>query len=114
MRQYGEVPPVLSTALAPAISAATGLGTGGGAGVQTPDGQGWGAVIVRAGPGAPAGGSLTLVYPQTPPAMFYGPSEAFGTLAVAGQGTTTHVLSWTGTLTPNQPHRIAYEWGSSF
>jgi hypothetical protein len=111
------VPPILSTAQPPAVSAVTGLGTGGGAGVQSQlapsDGQGAGQVLVRAGQDAALGGSVTLAYPQTPPTMFYAPSEAFQDFAVAGQGTSTHTLSWTNALSPNQVHAIAYQWSVS-
>lgn len=116
MRQYGSVPPILSTAQAPAVSAATGLGTGG-AGVQSQgspsDGQGFGQVVVTAGLNAAVGGSVVLSYGSIPPTMFYAPSEAFQGFAVAGQGTATHTLTWTNQLSPNQPHRIAYEWSVS-
>ena len=37
MRQYGFVPSPLAASNTPGVSATTGLGTGGGAGVQTPD-----------------------------------------------------------------------------
>lgn len=113
MRQYGEVPPWLSPAVAPAVSATTGLGTGGGAGVQTPDGQGFGSIIVAAGPDAAVGGSITLVYATTPPTMFYAASDAFGTLTVTGQGTTTHTLTWTAKPSNRSDHLISYEWATS-
>lgn len=117
MRNYGAVPPVLSTAQPPAVSATTGLGTGGGASVQSmgspSDGQGFGQVVVAAGLNASAGGSVTLVYATTPPTIFYAGTEAFGTLTVTGQGTTTHVLSWSTTLSSRRDHMIAYEWAVS-
>lgn len=116
MRQYGMALPILSTAQPPAVSSATGLGTGGGAGVQSQlaptDGQGAGFVELSAGVDAATGGSIVLTYPQTPPTMFYSAPEALPGFSVAGQGTTTHTLSWTG-KPPAGRHRIAYQWSVS-
>lgn len=117
MRQYGEVPALLSTASPPAVSSATGLGTGGGVGLDarlSPNGgQSFGQFLVYAGQDAAVGGSLVITYAQTPPTMFYAPSEAFTGFAVAGQGTTTHTLTWSNKLSPNKPHQIGYEWSVS-
>lgn len=117
MRQYGMVPPILSTAQPPAVSAATGLGTGGGAGVQSKgspsDGQGFGHVDIQVGPNPATGGSIVLQFPTTPPTMVYLPDTVFAGFAVAGQGTQTHTLTWTNALLPNQRRRIDYEWSVS-
>jgi len=111
------VPPVLSTAAAPLVSATTGLGTGGGASVSTPDGQGFGEVKVFVGPGVSSTGSVTLVFAQTPPTLFYGLPPEFGTVTVTSQGATTQALSWTGaTLSAargSKPYTFSYEWSVS-
>lgn len=119
MRYYGSVPPVLSTAQAPAVSATTGLGTGGGAGVfskGTPaDGQGFGWIELFAGVDAATGGSVTLVFATTPPLLFLSPNTAsFGTLSAPNNdgAHTTIVVSWTGKLAAGR-HRIDYEWSVS-
>lgn len=115
MRQYGEVPPVLSTNAAPQVSATSGLGTGGGAAVQTKDGQGFGEVLVTSGSNPSAGGSVTLTFAQTPPVLFLAGDEAFGALTAANNdgAHTTFAISWATTLPPNRALRLAYEWSVS-
>ena len=112
MRQYGEVPPWLSTAAAPAVSATTGLGTGGGAGVQTKDGQGFGTVEIVAGNNAAVGGSVVLAFPSLPPLMFFSTTDAFGALSSANNPSTSITISWTAQLKPGR-HIINYEWAVS-
>jgi hypothetical protein len=115
MRQFGEVPPWLSTAAAPAVSAASGLGTGGGAGVQTTDGQGFGEVRIVTGNNPSAGGSVTLTFPQQPPVLFLAGDEGFGALSAPNNDGAhiTFVISWATTLPPNRRLRIHYEWNVS-
>lgn len=119
MRQYGEVPPVLSTAQPPAVSAVTGLGTGGGAGVQSmgspSDGQGFGDVYVVVGANPSAGGSVELTFPTTPPVLFFSADEAFGVLTITGNDGLTDVIlvEWATTLQLGQRFRIHYEWETS-
>lgn len=115
MRQYGEVPPWLSTAAAPAVSATTGLGTGGGAGVQTKDGQGFGAVEIIVGSNPSVGGSVALVFPQQPPVLFFSATDGFGTLSATNNdgAHTTITLNWTAQLQPGSRQSIQYEWSVS-
>lgn len=112
MRQYGEVPPWLSAAAAPQVSATTGLGTGGGAGVQTQDAQGFGSVFVQVGSNPSGSGSITLVFATTPPTMFFS-WDSDVTLSVSGQGTTSITLSWASTLQAGRKNVISYEWSVS-
>lgn len=115
MRQFGEVPPWLSTASAPAVSSVTGLGTGGGAGVQTKDGQGFGAVEIVTGSNPSAGGSVVLAFAQQPPIMFFGATDGFGTLtATNNDGAHMSItLNWTAQLPPGRRLSIHYEWANS-
>lgn len=112
MRQYGELPPWLSTAAAPAVSAVTGLGTGGGAGVQTKDGQGFGEVCIVAGSNPSVGGSVVLAFAQVPPLMFFGAADGFGVLTATNNPSAAITLTWTAQLKPGR-HVIAYEWSNS-
>lgn len=119
MRQYGSVPPVLSTAQPPAVSATSGLGTGGGAGVQSrsqpSDGQGQFSVNIVNGSAVSVGGSVTLIFPQTPPLLFIAGSEVFGTITAPNNtgSNTTITISWTGTLAPFSRLQLNCEWASS-
>lgn len=119
MRQYGEVPPVLSTAQPPAVSAVTGLGTGGGAGVQSKgapsDGQGFGAVEIIVGSNPSVGGSVTLIFAQQPPLLFIAGTDAFGTITAPNNdgAHTTIVINWTTQLQPGARMALHYEWASS-
>lgn len=117
MRSYGAVPPVLSTAQPPKVSGVTGLGTGGGAGVQSKglpsDGQGFGYVDIMTGSNPSVGGNVALTFPAVPPTLAFAGDEAFGLLSIAGQGTVNIVLTWTPQLPPKRRLRIAYEWANS-
>lgn len=112
MRQYGEVPPWLAPLNTPSVGAVTGLGTGGGACVQTPDSGGFGEVRVYPGKGAASSGSVALVFPNTPPTLFIAADWATVTQATVGNTVT---ISWTGAnLVNNGKHvKIAYEWSVS-
>lgn len=119
MRQFGEVPPWLSSpANAPVVSSTTGLGTGGGAGVFTPIGSGFGRIDVQVGSGSiSATPQIVLSFPSAnPPTLFFGCPDAMPNqnLTVTGQGTQTMTLSWTGlNLRPNSKHVVTYEWATS-
>lgn len=119
MRSFGSVPPVLSVAQPPAVSAVTGLGTGGGAGVQSKgspsDGQGFGSVEIIAGSNPSAGGSVTLIFPALPPLLFIAGTDEFGTITAPNNdgAHTTITINWTGTLKPGQRYSLAYEWSVS-
>ena len=111
MRKAASAPAVLSAALPPAISATTGLGTGGGAAVQPTD-PSEGVIRVLAGPNASAGGSVTLTFAVSPPTLFVGGAgDKFGAISIAGQGTTSVTVSWTAQL-PQGEHRLDYEWAT--
>lgn len=114
MRQYGSVPPWLAADNTPQVSAIVGLGTGGGAAVQTPDSGGFGSVDVFAGPGALAAGSVALTFPSTPPTLFIAADEAFGPVT---QETVDNVvtISWTAAslIARSTRYRIYYEWETS-
>lgn len=117
MRQYGEVPPWLSTARPPAVTLAIGLGTGGGAGVQTPDGSGFGTVRVRTGSNPSGiGGSISFKFPDgNPPPLFVSCSEGFGAVSVNGNDGSTDTVQvlWGAALPANSDLRIHYEWATS-
>ncbi len=119
MRQYGEVPPTLSTAQPPAVSAVTGLGTGGGAGIYSggspSDGQGFGSVQIVAGSNPSVGGSVTLVFPQQPPLLFISGNGEFGTITAPNNdgAHTTIAINWTGQLRPGEKFQLNYEWAVS-
>ena len=115
MRQFGEVPPVLSTVPAPVVASVTGLGTGGGAGVSTPDGQGFGKVNVMAGVGPSAAGNVVLNSASNWPQMFVSGELSFGALTVSGTGTTSLTIAWTAAnlKNPTKPYELYYEWFSS-
>lgn len=115
MRQYGEVPPWLAANNTPAVSATTGLGTGGGASVQTPDSGGFGDINVSVGRGATAAGSIALTFPSAPATLFIAADEAFGPIT---QATVADVvtISWTAAnfvAGNSKPYRIHYEWAVS-
>ena len=110
MRQAGNAPGVLAAANPPAVSAATGLGTGGGASVRVDD-PSEGAIVLRAGLDATTGGSVTLKFASAPPTLFIAGHDGFGTVSVSGQGTTTVTVNWTGKLAAGE-HRLAYEWAT--
>lgn len=116
MRQYGEVPPVLSTIPAPTLSAVTGLGTGGGAGVFAPGNSGYGYIDVMAGADATTGGSLVMNFAGgvAPPTLFLSAPATFGTLTITNNATTAITVAWSGKPSSANPkHRITYEWAVS-
>lgn len=118
MRQYGEVPPWLSSAAAPAVTSTSGLGTGGGAGVFSEDGQGFGRILVNPGKSPSASGNVVITFPATPPLLFIAPSDPddFGTFTVTNNdgAHTSITLSWTGAkLVGGKKYTIAYEWNVS-
>ena len=115
MRQYKEVPPWLAASNTPAVSATTGLGTGGGASVQTPDSGGFGEVLVRGGVGVATSGSVALTFPSTPPTLFVSGDQEFGTITQATVGDVV-TISWTGgTMIPrDRLYQLHYEWESSY
>lgn len=119
MRQYGSVPPVLSVAQPPAVSAATGLGTGGGAGIhsrlQPSDGQGAFTVRLLTGSNPSVGGSVTIVFATQPPILFIAGTDGFGTITAPNNdgAHTTIVISWTAQLAPNAHVPLHLEWASS-
>ena len=56
MRQYGSVPPWLAADNTPLVKSTTGLGTGGGAGIDTKDSSGFGEIDIFLGPARTASG----------------------------------------------------------
>lgn len=120
MRQYGEVPPVLSTAQPPAVSATTGLGTGGGAGVHSKgspsDGQGFGVINLVVGSNPSVGGSVTVIFAQQPPLLFIAPNgDGLGTITAPNNdgSHTTITINWSAQPRANSRMAIDYEWASS-
>jgi hypothetical protein len=111
MRNAYEPPPWLAPQNTPKVASVTGLGTGGGAGVQTADSDGFGAVRVFAGPDATAGGTIVLAFPSPPVVLFMSAPESFGTLSQIPSGNQITV-SWTGTPRAGM-HQINYEWSVS-
>jgi hypothetical protein len=112
MRSAYEPAPWLAPLNTPSVSAATGLGTGGGAGVQTPDSSGFGSVVVIIGTGWTSNGSVALQFPSTPPNLFLSGSQSFGTLS---QNTVGNVvtISWIGASFVPGRHLLQYEWSVS-
>lgn len=114
MRRAYEPIPWLATPNPPRVSATTGLGTRGGAGISSPiPGSGVGHVNIYTGTNPAVGGSVTLAFATAPPTLFVSGSEGLGPLVVTGQGTTAVTITW-----PLQPQRstrqsIHYEWAVS-
>lgn len=116
MRQYGEIPAPLATIDTPQALSTSGLGTGGGASVQTPDSGNYGDVMITAGPSVSTSGNVVLQFANTPPTMFIAGDEGFGTITQAHDNVAkTITISWTSaTLVPgSRRHRIHYEWFNS-
>jgi len=109
MRRYGYIPAPNAPANTPAVIDTSGLGTGGGAGVQTPDSGNFGEIIVDIGSAPGAGGYVTIAFPDTPPALFISGSEGLGALT---QETDTNnvTISWEGTAPALTRQFIHYEW----
>jgi len=117
MRQYGEVPPWLAANNTPAVSATTGLGTKGGAAVQTPDSGGFGDIRVFPDSNYSASGSVAITFPSTPPTLFIAADQAFGPVTQSTLGNVV-TISWTAATFPvtsngTKPFNIHYEWNSS-
>lgn len=116
LRNAYEPIPWLAADNTPAVSATSGLGTGGGAGVQTPDSSGFGDIYVYVGAGVATSGSVALTFPNTPPTLFISADQAFGTLT---QATVSDVvtISWTGAAFKSpgggKKYNIHYEWLTS-
>ena len=113
MRQYGAIPAPLAAANTPAVGATQGLGTKGGAAVQTPDSGNFGEIFVYIDEDHEATGQLDLVFPGTPPTLFIAADEAFGTIAQSTDGPTkTVTISWSNDsfVARSEPYKIHYEW----
>ena len=117
MRQYGSVPPWLAANNTPMIGGTQGLGTNGGASVQTPDSGGFGEILVYPDADYEATGQVDLVFPNTPPTLFIAGDEAFGTISQSTDvPTKTVTISWLdhSFVAPrSKPYRIHYEWLTS-
>lgn len=109
MRAAYELPPWLAPANTPSVKSTTGLGTGGGASVQTPDSGGFGEVFIQVGSDPSAGGNIVITFPSTPPTLFVSGSEGLSTLT---QGTVGNdvTLTWDGTPQLGTKQQIHYEW----
>lgn len=98
----------------PAVSAASGFGSGGGAMIGNDGGeadQSQGLVLIRVGIGAASSGSIALAFPIAPIAGQY---VAFADWAQLGLAEAGSILSiaWTATrpLIPGELLRLAYQW----
>lgn len=114
MRSAYEMPPVRSFGTPPNVASATGLGTGGSAGLALDGfGSGWGSVEVRTGVTPAASGNVVLDFGTAPPTLFVSGDEELGTLTVTGQTTTTVTVSFAGaTMRPVTRYRLNFEWSS--
>ena len=115
MRQYKEVPPWLAAANTPKVKSTSGLGTGGGAGIDTPDSGGFGDIDIFLGLSLTANGSVTITFPSTPPTLFISGPEGFGALSQATVGNDV-TISWTADvdIPRKRRYRIHYEWETSY
>jgi hypothetical protein len=97
------------------VLSTSGLGTGGGAGVNAQAGNsGYGSVEVVTGSNPSASGNFQLSFGTAPPTLFFSGPEAFGTLAISNNPSTDITVAWTGaTLLPNKRYRFNYEWAVS-
>jgi hypothetical protein len=112
MRQYKTIPPWLAPLNTPKIGVVTGLGIGGGAGVDTADSGGFGDILVFAGKGALGIGQVGLTFPAIPAPLFVSGEAAFGTITQATVGNIV-TISWTGAnfqARAAHPYKIHYEW----
>lgn len=110
LRSFGAIPQTLAANNVPAVSATTGLGTGGGASVQPGQTNGsQGYVEVLAGSNPSTGGTVALTFPNTPPTLFIAASDGFGTLSQGAVGNVV-TLTWTAKIQASKRHRIAYQW----
>lgn len=96
---------------APAVASVTGFGTGSGAGLRNNGSdadQSQGLVAIKVGL-APAGtGTVVLVFPAAPPALFYAADWA----SLTSSGTTTQTITWTANrpLVTGETLLLAYQW----
>jgi hypothetical protein len=116
MRQYGEVPPWLAANNTPAVVSATGLGTGGGAGISTPDSSGFGDINVQVGKNYSTSWNIVLNFPLFVVTFFVAAEDAFGTIT---QSTAGNQLTISGTgahfagAGNGKLFKIHYEWSVS-
>ena len=93
LRQYGSVPQPLAADNIPGAGAATGLGTGGAIGMGAmPSNGATGAILVRLGPGFAQDLTIDVVFPSTPPPLFW--SCNFGTFEVSTEDDKTYTLTF--------------------
>ena len=93
LRQYGGVPQTLAASNIPSVGAATGLGTGGAAGMaHMPSNGANGAVNVYLGPGFDQALTINVTFPSTPPTLFW--SCNFGTFEVSTEDDKTYTLTF--------------------
>lgn len=114
MRSAYEPAPWLAAPNTPNVSAVTGLGTGGGASLQTIDSSGFGSVLVAPGQGFASNGSVALTFPSVPPVLFISGDQEFGILAQSTVGNVV-TISWSGANfpSPGSSYAIHYEWKTS-
>lgn len=110
VRQYPAKTSPNAALNTPRVKTVTGLGTGGGAAVQTSQtGSGnYGEIFLDVANNRATGGNVVITFPGTPPTLFIAGSEGLGTLS---QGTVGNdvTITWTGQPKPYR-HRIHYEW----
>lgn len=111
MRQYGAIPAPNAADNTPKVLSVTGLGTGGGASVQTPDSGNFGQVNIEVGSNPSVGGTVVIRFPSTPPALFIAGSEALGAVT---QGTVSNDVTLTWAAQPQKltKQTIHYEWNN--
>jgi hypothetical protein len=109
VKQAGAVHPVTAP-VPPAVSSATGFGTGGGAGIASQADGAIGDVPCVVGKSPSATGTVVLVFPSTPPTLFW-TADGWATLSVGNTG-LTYTVTWTRTrtLVPGETVNIHYEW----
>lgn len=116
MRNAYEPPPWLAPLNTPAVLTTAGLGTGGGAAVQTADSGGFGDINVYIGPGYTANGNVGIQFPNAPPTLFISANEAFGHITQTTVGDEV-IIAWTAASFSSpgssKPYRIHYEWAVS-
>lgn len=116
MRNAYEPAPWLAALNTPVVTSTSGLGTGGGAAVQTADSGGFGDIFVYVGDDFTASGSIALTFPNTPPSLFISGDESFGPLTQATVGNVV-TISWTAASfkspSGGKRYQIHYEWSVS-
>ena len=100
---------------APAVSAASGFGSGGGAmiGNEGSDAdQSQGLVLIRVGVGPSASGAIALAFPIAPAAGQYVAFAEWAQLGVEAPAANLLPIAWTATrpLIPGELLRLAYQW----